>query len=72
MREAAGIAAKMLEKLKDGVTKPTKAASVCCSSTPPVRVILESRTALRGAAAYAEASAALSSGISLRAGSPRF
>jgi len=38
----------------------------------PVRVLLESRTALRGAAAYAEASAALSSGISLRAGSPRF
>ena len=38
----------------------------------PVRVILESRTALIGAAAYAEARAAELSGISPRAGSVKF
>ena len=38
----------------------------------PVRVILESRTALMGAAAYAEARAAELSGISPRAASVKF
>jgi glucokinase len=38
----------------------------------PVRVILESRTALMGAGAYAEARAAELSGISPRAASVKF
>jgi glucokinase len=38
----------------------------------PVRVILESRTALIGAAAYAEARAAELSGVSPRAASVKF
>ncbi|MDR3777364.1 MAG: glucokinase, partial [Terracidiphilus sp.] len=38
----------------------------------PVRVILESKTALMGAAAYAEARAAEMSGISPRAASVKF
>jgi glucokinase len=38
----------------------------------PVRIILESRSALLGAAAYAEAKAAELSGISARAASLKF
>ncbi|HEV2326138.1 MAG TPA: glucokinase, partial [Terracidiphilus sp.] len=67
-----GIAPKILEKLKDGAfmkafTDKGRLSQLLINT--PVRVILESRTALLGAAAYAEASSALISGISLRAGS---
>ena len=70
-----GIAPKILEKLKDGTfmkafTDKGRLSQLLINT--PVRVILESRTALLGAAAYAEASAALISGISLRAGSVKF
>lgn len=70
-----GIAPKILEKLKDGTfmkafTDKGRLSQLLINT--PVRVILESRTALLGAAAYAEASAALISGISLRAGSAKF
>jgi glucokinase len=70
-----GIAPKILEKLKDGAfmkafTDKGRLSQLLINT--PVRVILESRTALLGAAAYAEATAALISGISLRAGSVKF
>ena len=70
-----GIAPKILEKLKDGTfmkafTDKGRLSQLLINT--PVRVILESRTALLGAAAYAEASSALISGISLRAGSVKF
>lgn len=70
-----GIAPKILEKLKDGAfmkafTDKGRLSQLLINT--PVRVILESRTALLGAAAYAEASSALISGISLRAGSVKF
>lgn len=70
-----GIAPKVIEKLKDGTfmkafTDKGRLSQLLINT--PVRVILESRTALLGAAAYAEASAALLSGISVRAGSVKF
>lgn len=70
-----GIAPKILEKLKDGTfmkafTDKGRLSQLLINI--PVRIILESRTALLGAAAYAEASSALISGISLRAGSVKF
>ncbi len=70
-----GIAPKIIEKLKDGTfmkafTDKGRLSQLLINT--PVRVILESRTALLGAAAYAEASAALLSGISVRAGSVKF
>ncbi|MGH7134888.1 MAG: glucokinase [Pirellulales bacterium] len=65
-----GIAPKILEKLKDGTfmkafTDKGRLSQLLINT--PVRVILESRTALLGAAAYAEATVALVSGISMRA-----
>ena len=70
-----GIAPKILEKLKDGTfmkafTDKGRMSQLLVNT--PVRVILESRTALIGAAAYAEARAAELSGISPRAGSVKF
>jgi glucokinase len=70
-----GIAPKIIEKLKDGTfmkafTDKGRLSQLLINI--PVRVILESRTALLGAAAYAESSAALVSGMSLRAGSVKF
>ena len=67
-----GIAPKILEKLKDGTF--IKAFQDKCRLSQllinmPVRVILESRAALMGAAAYAEARAAELTGISPRAAS---
>jgi len=67
-----GIAPRILEKLKDGTfmkafTDKGRLSQLLINT--PVRVILESRTALLGAAAYAEARAAEVSGISLRAAS---
>jgi glucokinase len=67
-----GIAPRILEKLKDGAFM--KAFTDKGRLSPllvniPVRVILETRTALMGAAAYAEARAAELSGISPRAAS---
>jgi hypothetical protein len=70
-----GIAPRILEKLKDGTfmkafTDKGRLSQLLVNT--PVRVILESRTALIGAAAYAEARAAELSGISPRAGSVKF
>ena len=67
-----GIAPRILEKLKDGAFMKAFADKGRLSQllvNMPVRVILESRTALMGAAAYAEARAAELSGISPRAAS---
>jgi glucokinase len=70
-----GIAPRILEKLKDGTfmkgfTDKGRLSQLLVNM--PVRVILESRTALIGAAAYAEARAAEMSGISPRAASVKF
>ena len=70
-----GIAPRILEKLKDGTfmkafTDKGRLSQLLVNT--PVRVILESRTALMGAAAYAEARAAELSGISPRAASVKF
>jgi glucokinase len=70
-----GIAPRILEKLKDGrfmkaFTDKGRLSQLLVNM--PVRVILETRTALVGAAAYAEARAAEISGISPRAASVKF
>lgn len=70
-----GIAPRILEKLKDGTfmkafTDKGRLSQLLVNT--PVRVILESKTALMGAAAYAEGHAAELSGISERAASVRF
>jgi len=70
-----GIAPRILEKLKDGTfmkafTDKGRLSQLLVHM--PVRVILESRTALMGAAAYAEARSAELSGISPRAASVKF
>jgi glucokinase len=67
-----GIAPRILEKLKDGAflkafTDKGRLSQLLINM--PVRVILESRAALLGAASYAEARAAELSGISPRAAS---
>lgn len=67
-----GIAPRLLEKLKDGTfmkafTDKGRLSQLLINM--PVRVILESRAAVLGAAAYAEARAAEISGISVRAAS---
>lgn len=70
-----GIAPRIIEKMKDGTfmrafTDKGRMSQLLVNM--PVRVILESRTALIGAAAYAEARAAELSGISPRAASLKF
>ncbi len=70
-----GIAPRILEKLKDGTfikafTDKGRLSQLLVNT--PVRIILESRTALLGAAAYAETRAAELSGISPRAASLKF
>jgi glucokinase len=70
-----GIAPRILEKLKDGTfmkafTDKGRLSQLLVNT--PVRVILESKTALMGAASYAEARAAELSGISPRAASVKF
>lgn len=70
-----GIAPRIIEKLKDGsfmkaFTDKGRLSQLLINT--PVRVILDSRAALLGAAAYAEARAAEISGISPRAASVRF
>jgi glucokinase len=70
-----GIAPRILDKLKDGTfmrafTDKGRLSQLLINM--PVRVILESRAALLGAAAYAEARAAELSGVSPRAASARF
>jgi glucokinase len=70
-----GIAPRILEKLKDGTfirsfTDKGRLSQLLINM--PVRVILESRAALLGAAAYAEARAAELSGVSPRAASVTF
>jgi glucokinase len=70
-----GIAPRILEKLKDGTfmkafTDKGRLSQLLINM--PVRVILESKAALLGAAAYAEARAAELSGISPRAASVKF
>lgn len=67
-----GIAPRILEKLKDGTfmkafTDKGRLSQLLINM--PVRIILESRAALMGAAAYAEARAAELSGVSPRAAS---
>ncbi|HTB98861.1 MAG TPA: glucokinase [Terracidiphilus sp.] len=67
-----GIAPRILEKLKDGTflkafTDKGRLSQLLINM--PVRVILESRAALMGAAAFAEARAAELSGVSPRAAS---
>jgi glucokinase len=67
-----GIAPRILEKLKDGTfiksfTDKGRLSQLLINM--PVRVILESRAALLGAAAYGEARAAELSGVSPRAAS---
>ena len=67
-----GIAPRILEKLKDGTfmkafTDKGRLSQLLIHM--PVRIILESRAALMGAAAFAEARAAELSGISARAAS---
>ena len=69
-----GIAPRILEKLKDGTfmkafTDKGRLSQLLVNT--PVRVILESRAAVMGAAAYAEARAAELSGVSQRAASLR-
>jgi glucokinase len=70
-----GIAPRILDKLKDGTfmkafTDKGRLSQLLVNM--PVRVIMESRTALLGAASYAEARAAELSGISPRAASVKF
>jgi glucokinase len=70
-----GIGPRILEKLKDGTfmrafTDKGRLSQLLINM--PVRVILESRAALLGAAAYAEARAAELSGVSPRAASLAF
>jgi glucokinase len=70
-----GIAPRILEKLKDGTfmkafTDKGRLSQLLVHM--PVRVILESKAALLGAAAYAEARAAELSGVSPRAASAAF
>jgi len=70
-----GIAPRILDKLKDGTfmkafTDKGRLSQLLVNM--PVRVILEPRAALLGAAAYAEARAAEISGISPRAASVKF
>src|ERR1700689_908014 len=70
-----GIAPKILDKLKDGpfirsFTDKGRLSQLLINM--PVRVILESRAALLGPAAYAEARAAELSGVSPRAASVAF
>jgi glucokinase len=70
-----GIAPRILEKLKDGrfikaFTDKGRMSQLLINM--PVRIILESRAALLGAAAYAEVRAAEISGISPRAASVKF
>ena len=70
-----GIAPRILEKLKDGrfmkaFTDKGRLSQLLINM--PVRVILEPRAALLGAAAYAEARAAELSGTSPRAASVKF
>ena len=70
-----GIAPRILDKLKDGTFMKAFTGKGRLSQllvNMPVRVILESRAALLGAAAYAEARAAELSGISPRAASVKF
>jgi glucokinase len=70
-----GIAPRIIEKLKDGTFMKAFADKGRLSQlliNMPVRIILESRAALLGAAAYAEARAAELSGISPRAASVHF
>ena len=67
-----GIAPRILEKLRDGVfmkafTDKGRLSQLLVNM--PVRIILESRAALIGAAAYAESKAAELGGTSLRAAS---
>jgi glucokinase len=69
-----GIAPRILEKLKDGTfikafTDKGRLSQLLINM--PVRVILDSRAALLGAAAYGEARAAELSGVSPRAASAR-
>jgi glucokinase len=69
-----GIAPRIIEKLKDGTfmkafTDKGRLSQLLIHM--PVRIILESRSALLGAAAYAEAKAAELSGVSARAASVR-
>lgn len=70
-----GIAPRILDKLKDGTfmrafTDKGRLSQLLVNM--PVRIILESRAALMGAAAYAEARAAEISGVSPRAASVKF
>jgi glucokinase len=70
-----GIAPRILDKLKDGTflkafTDKGRLSQLLVNM--PVRIILEPRAALLGAAAYAEARAAEISGISPRAASVKF
>ena len=70
-----GIAPRILEKLKDGTfmkafTDKGRLSQLLVHM--PVRVILESKTALLGAAAFAEARAAEMSGLSPRSASVKF
>jgi len=70
-----GIAPKILKKMKDGAfmkafTDKGRLSDLLVHT--PVRIILESRAALMGAAAYAEARAAEISGQSVRAASVQF
>jgi len=70
-----GIAPRILEKLKDGTfmksfTDKGRVSQLLINM--PVRIILESKAALLGAAAFGEARAAEISGVSARAASVRF
>jgi glucokinase len=70
-----GIAPKILKKMQDGTfmkafTDKGRLSDLLVNM--PVRIILESRAALMGAAAYAEARAAELSGRSVRAASAQF
>jgi glucokinase len=70
-----GIAPKILKKMQDGTfmkafTDKGRLSDLLVHT--PVRIILESRAALMGAAAYAEARAAEISGQSVRAASAQF
>jgi glucokinase len=70
-----GIAPRILEKLQDGAFMRAftdKGRLSPLLENIPVRIILESRAALLGAAAYAEARAAELSGMSPRAASVKF
>jgi glucokinase len=67
-----GIAPKILTKMKDGAFMKAFVDKGRLSDLlvhMPVRIILESRCALMGAAAYADARAAELSGASVRAAS---